>query len=161
MWTQNHRSMLCHTWRLCQTGSRCLGPKFEASLQVDRTAQAALVGMDIETKLARGNFQEVLPPGRGTGPHQIHRPCPDSRQLNGRFQSRLNCMSTGTPLGTPYPPTLHQLKSMMLLRPTGRLGCNWRIVQLQSRGVSRMQGGRENVATWHPTGGRPQEGHRL
>jgi hypothetical protein len=55
-----HRTMLCRTGRLCQTGGCCLYRQTSASLCKDHAERRKGVGTQIESKLARGNVQEAF-----------------------------------------------------------------------------------------------------
>jgi hypothetical protein len=77
----SHRSMLCRTGKLCQTGGRHLQWKIWDALRRDRRARTAQVGSMIEAELVGGNVQESFRHLKGwyrAASETTTRPCPQN-----------------------------------------------------------------------------------
>jgi hypothetical protein len=109
----SHRSMLCRTGKLCQTGGRRLWRKTWDALRGDHRIQTARVGSMIEAKLTGGNIQESFCHLKGwyrAALETTTRPCPQT--LVKQMAERLICTGSGTPPGTPSLSTLIQSQLM-------------------------------------------------
>jgi hypothetical protein len=100
----SHRSMLCRTGKLCQTGGQCLRWKIWDALCRDCRAWTARVSSMIEAKLAEGNVQESFCHLKGwyrAASETTTWPCPQT--MVKQMAERANLYRQRDPPGEPLP----------------------------------------------------------
>jgi hypothetical protein len=100
----SHRSMLCKTGKLCQTGGQCLWRKIWDALCGDRRARTAQVGSMIDAKLTEGNVQESFRHLKGwywAASETTTRPCPQT--MVKQTAERIDLYRQQDPPGDPLP----------------------------------------------------------
>jgi hypothetical protein len=118
----SHRSMLCRTGKLCQTGGQRLRRRIWDVLRGDRGAQTARVGDLIQAKLAGGDVQEAFRHLKGwyrAALETTTRPCPQT--MAKQTAEHVELYRQRDPPGEPLPiSTLIQSQLMTGHQARGR-----------------------------------------